>query len=962
MSLSSEAAQQNSQQEVESLAFLLNSTNLGSDAGPSQHWLTQTDILTTDNLDFDGSFVSNTGKGPKKGCAPRDVGAEFLDSAQDLESVYSSHLSSCQDLMSSLNSAADPAVLFNTDPNIIPNGRSDGPHEPVSRSLSASLAQEGLGDASGGSSNASRAGHGHLKDGASPRKHPQRGQGYRRLWQQVTKVSKGQKLQDNLGLAFSDMTVEDLLKIVLKLAPQESAVDAIKQGLYYLDSSAMAALLKELAKQGCLKRAVEIFDWLRSLESGHELSSLCDLYTYTTMISQCGSHQQLRRALELVAEMRSRGIDCNVHTYSALMNVCIKANELDLAQDVYKQMLEEGCSPNLVTYNILIDVYVKRCQWEEAVKVLDTLEKQAIQAEVRTYNTVISACNKSGQPEQALKVYEKMLAAGVKPSATTYTALISAYGKKGQVEKALEIFRDMIRRGCERNVITYSSLISACEKAGRWEMALELFSKMHKENCKPNVVTFNSLIAACSHGGHWEKASELFEQMQTQGCKPDSITYCGLITAYERGGQWRRALKAFEQMQTQGCHPDAAVFNSLMEVLWQSGVLLAQSKALQLWTLANRSGHFRIYTNSKQDSNVLQYSTVAFTSGAAVVTVVRWVSELKNKLLKDGHGFFRDKVVFTLHKSKQNRSEQPSARIFESVSLLLAGNASPFAMHLFDQTITLEAAAAPLTAWLRSAAFNDFVHIQQSQQLKRISLDLLLSEDVAIAARCIEAFSAVKRYEQLFSINPALCSQALLVQRPQIVNLALKYGAAFQMKDDIIYDALQLFDRVSCCGAPLNLAAWPLMLCSCLLLAARQVEAPAMWPALDQVTSLTGFGPEVLMAMERNVLMWLGHDVSTISPMRVIQLYLERLGHYLPDFKAVDRVTKDLQTLVLKVACSPVVGLRPSLVGAAALLVVRRARGMVPAWPTVLQTMTDYAPTDGELAACVLHIEALMQQ
>lgn len=44
---------------------------------------------------------------------------------------------------------------------------------------------------------------------------------------------------------------------------------------------------------------------------------------------------------------------------------------------------------------------------------------------------------------------------------------------------------------------------------------------------------------------------------------------------------------------SQGCHPDAAVFNSLMEVLWQSGVLLAQAKALQLWTLANRSGHFR---------------------------------------------------------------------------------------------------------------------------------------------------------------------------------------------------------------------------------------------------------------------------------------------------------------------------------------------------------------------------------
>ncbi len=41
---------------------------------------------------------------------------------------------------------------------------------------------------------------------------------------------------------------------------------------------------------------------------------------YTTCIAQCGANQQLRRAMELVAEMRSRGIGANVHTYSALMN------------------------------------------------------------------------------------------------------------------------------------------------------------------------------------------------------------------------------------------------------------------------------------------------------------------------------------------------------------------------------------------------------------------------------------------------------------------------------------------------------------------------------------------------------------------------------------------------------------------------------------------------------------------
>ncbi len=96
------------------------------------------------------------------------------------------------------------------------------------------------------------------------------------------------------------------------------------QGLHCLDSSATAALLKELSKQGQAKRAFEIFDWLRQLPATHALAPLCDLYTYTTMIAQCGSAAQLSKALDYVAEMRARGVTCNVHTYSALMNVCMK--------------------------------------------------------------------------------------------------------------------------------------------------------------------------------------------------------------------------------------------------------------------------------------------------------------------------------------------------------------------------------------------------------------------------------------------------------------------------------------------------------------------------------------------------------------------------------------------------------------------------------------------------------------
>lgn len=83
-------------------------------------------------------------------------------------------------------------------------------------------------------------------------------------------------------------------------------------------------------------------------------------------------------------------------------------------------------------------------------------------------------------------------------------------------------------------------------------------------------------------GAQWEKAVELFDQMQSKGCKPDSVTYGGLILAYEKGGQWRRALAALDQMKSNNCRPDSVVYNTVVGVLWNTGVVWAQAKAVQV--------------------------------------------------------------------------------------------------------------------------------------------------------------------------------------------------------------------------------------------------------------------------------------------------------------------------------------------------------------------------------------------
>ena len=337
------------------------------------------------------------------------------------------------------------------------------------------------------------------------------------------------------------ISVEEACRLIKRLPRNEPFPERVYRGQYLLDSRAVSVLLKDLSKGFLDYRAVELFDWLRKLDRRHPLSPLCDVYTYTAMISIC---KDVGRAVELFDEMQDRSVERNVHSYTALMNVCIKCRELGLALKVYASMRRAGCSPNVVTFNTLIDVYGKLGQWEMSVHMLDVMKREAsgshkvlllflmlswlcllrcslllavrcsllvfqcvafvclqgIHPVLRTFNTLIIACNMCSQPREALSVYQEMIAKGFTANSTTSNALISAFGKLGMLDKVLEVYQEMVCKGLDRSVITYSSLISACEKAGKWEIALKLFDEMKKDGCEPNTVTYNSLITACAQG------------------------------------------------------------------------------------------------------------------------------------------------------------------------------------------------------------------------------------------------------------------------------------------------------------------------------------------------------------------------------------------------------------------------------------------------------------------------------
>eukprot|EP00210_Caulerpa_lentillifera_P008133 g7767.t1 len=790
-----------------------------------------------------------------------------------------------------------------------------------------------------------------------------RGQGYRKLWQQVTHVTLGQKLVGGCTSAMSDLTVEDLLQIISSLPTTESCLPIASRGLPSLDSSACAALLKELCRQGLSKRAFEIFDWLRTLDESHELASLCDVYTFTTMVAQCGSHQQLRRALELVADMRSRGIKCNVRTFTALMNVCIKANEMDLALDVHKQMIGEGCVPNLVTYNTLIDIFGKTGEWKRAIEVLDTIDLQGIQAEVRTYNTVISACSRSGEPDQALNVYQRMLAKNMKPSATTYTALISAYGKKGFVDEAIAIFHDMVRRGCERNVITYSSLIGACEKSGRWELAIELFQKMYTDGCKPNVVTFNSLIAACANSSQWSKACEVYGCMIQNSCRPDSTTYTTLFGVLMKGGSWTAALAIFEDMNERGCRPDNLIYNALLDILWQSGNKLAQSKCLNLWKSTLHRGIFKF---NMLRLNGIEYSIVVFTCGAAIVSLLMWLQELKRFMIDDTAGTSGE-LTLVMQRGKHTLIEHSCSAVRDAIAAVLNGMKSPFTVYEVDQTVKVTAIIGDgLREWFSSSEFTQVMtSIDNMVLASQPPTAAVLAQDGTISKRCFEAFASVKAYEDTHKVSYQQVSSELLKYRSCVVQRVLDYASKFGFSTDTALDAVWLFDRLITCGKfTVGIEQLELVVCVCVLTIGLSSEVASPIHDAVSISNLSGFHTKDLVQTETLIREVLDNDLSGVSPMRIINLFSERLNGLTPFGMTLETDKNLFCSEIIKIAENQSFMTFPATILASSVFyVVRKVHGMYPYWPTELSLLTGYSSLHTEeLIRCISMVENLLIQ
>lgn len=105
-----------------------------------------------------------------------------------------------------------------------------------------------------------------------------------------------------------------------------------------------------------------------------------DTKLYTNLIAAAGRVGRWERSLELLADMRTRGLDADVVAYTAAITACQRSGQWREALALFEEMKADGQEPNKFTYASLIAALEKGGRWRKA---LATFEDMQVSVEYR---------------------------------------------------------------------------------------------------------------------------------------------------------------------------------------------------------------------------------------------------------------------------------------------------------------------------------------------------------------------------------------------------------------------------------------------------------------------------------------------------------------------------------------------------------------------------------------------------
>ncbi|KAM3376171.1 pentatricopeptide repeat-containing protein [Capsicum galapagoense] len=288
------------------------------------------------------------------------------------------------------------------------------------------------------------------------------------------------------------------------------------------------------------------------------VSALVDMY------SRCGKVEKAKRVFYGRA-------DKDLVALNALVSGCVQCGMVKEALDLVEEMKVRGVKPNVVTYNTLIAGFSQEDDRVMVSRVVELMHDDGLELDVVSWTSIVSGLVRNFHNKEAFDTFKRMLDVGMCPSSATISSILPACATVVDLMHGKEIHGYAIVMGIEKDVYVRSALVDMYAKCGFISEAKHLFSKTRERN----TVTWNSMIFGYANHGYCSEAIELFDQMlRGEEGKPDHLTFTASLTACSHAGLVQYGESLFKLMQEKyAIKPRLEHFACMVDLLGRAGKL-----------------------------------------------------------------------------------------------------------------------------------------------------------------------------------------------------------------------------------------------------------------------------------------------------------------------------------------------------------------------------------------------------
>jgi len=245
-----------------------------------------------------------------------------------------------------------------------------------------------------------------------------------------------------------EITLNALLDVCV--ADNDSAIaneigDALLNGSGHkrkMTSSILTVFIKGLIRAGSLPKALAVYT-----EMTRRDASIADLITYSVLIKALVDQHRLDEALELVEDMKSKGLCVDDIVLTHLLEGCRHLSDHKRGMELFDEAVKNGVELSDMTLITLLKLHGKCGAHREAFDLVENSESlYGVKLSVIHYTCLISGCLRTKNYDKAWEAFQWMLARKVEPDVTTLTTILPCIVASKQWENVLLAVRRTLQQ------------------------------------------------------------------------------------------------------------------------------------------------------------------------------------------------------------------------------------------------------------------------------------------------------------------------------------------------------------------------------------------------------------------------------------------------------------------------------------------------------------------------------------